>query len=304
MIRVPVILGPTGVGKTSVSLGIARILRLEVLSCDSRQVYRFMDVGTAKPSPEQRAQAQHWLLDVVDPDQPYSAHQWATDAERIIRERASQGRRTMIVGGTGFYFDCLCRGLSQEIPFDPAVRDGYEQRLRQQGADSIFLELAATDPVTAERLAGRNVRRAVRALEIYRTTGKRVSELSRSTQPPHGIEFGVFILTMPRQALYERINDRVDAMVGHGLWDEFQTLLSRGYGADSPGLRCLGYQELFGVQSGSSTLSEAVAQIKQNSRRYAKRQMTWFRHQCAGTWCDLSTSTPADIEAQIGEFLG
>jgi tRNA dimethylallyltransferase len=291
------------VGKTDVSLGIAESLGLEVISCDSRQVYRGMDVGTAKPSAGDRARAQHWLLDVVSPDQPYSAYQWATDAERIIRERASQGRKTMIVGGTGFYYDCLCRGLSLEIPFDPTVRDEYEQRLRDRGADSIFLELAGIDPVTSERLGGRNVRRAVRAIEIYRTTGKRVSELSRSTQPPPSMEFGVFILTMFRQALYGRINDRVDAMIGHGLWNEFQTLVSRGYGADAPGMRCLGYQELFGVQLGSCTLSDAVAQIKRNSRHYAKRQLTWFRHQCAGTSCDLSTCAPADVTAHIAGFL-
>ena len=277
MIHVPVILGPTGAGKTAVALRIAEASGLDIISCDSRQVYRFMDIGTAKPLAQELQRARHWLVDILDPSERYSAYDFAQDAGAIIRDLADKGRGGLVCGGTGLYFDCLRNGLGPQVASDPAERDRYMERAAQEGSGPLYRELCDVDPESASRIHENDVQRIIRALLVFSVTGRPLSVLKKQTMPPDDLEFGVAVLLPDRERLYEAINSRVDDMVLRGLWDEFAALRARGYDASSPGLQGVGYQELFLAERGSCTFAGAVEKIKQNTRRYAKRQITWFR---------------------------
>ena len=231
-ITVPVILGPTAVGKTELVLRAAGAFGYDVVSCDSRQIYRRMDVGTAKPPPEERARVKHWLIDILDPSEGYSAFAFADDALRVIRSLREIGKKILICGGAGLYYHILVNG-------------------------------------TAPLSAGGSTARERRS-------------------PPEDIEFRTVVLNRPRRILYDRINGRVDTMFEKGLWDEFEALRRMGYGESSPGMICLGYRELFAVERGEVDLSNAVDLIKRNTRRYAKRQLTWFRNKIDAEWIDIS----------------
>lgn len=304
MIRVPVILGPTAVGKTAVSLALARRHGLEVISCDSRQVYRFMDIGTAKPTRQERMEVPHWLIDMVEPDRFYSAHDWADAAERVIRERHEAGRRVLVVGGSGFYFRSLSAATDTGAPADTALRAAYEEKVREEGAESIFRELVEVDSRQAQKIHPNDTRRIIRALEVFRSTGRKLSDFTNAARPRDGIEFHTVVLNLPRPALYARIGERTDRMLSSGLWEEFCGLVARGYDR-APGMLCVGYRELFDVRDGVADLQTAAERIKQNTRRFAKRQMTWFRHQTPGVHIDISECPSDDAAAErLGRALG
>jgi tRNA dimethylallyltransferase len=275
-IIVPVLLGPTASGKTAIALPIAQSAGWEIISCDSRQVYRYMDIGTAKPLREERGRVRHWLIDVLDPSEQYSAAAFTQDALNVIRTRAKKGMVTLVCGGTGLYFESLRRGIGPQVASDPEIRETITKRAAEKGSAALHKELREKDPEAAASIHPNNVQRVVRALAVYSQTGQRISELKRLAAPPADIDFIVVALMPPRAALYERINARVEAMLDRGLWEEFTALRGRGYDERSPGLRCVGYQELFAVEQGVMSINEAAEKIKRNSRRYAKRQITWF----------------------------
>jgi tRNA dimethylallyltransferase len=276
-ITVPVILGPTAAGKTLTALPIAETGGWEIISCDSRQIYRGMDIGTAKPSRRELGRVRHWLVDILDPSERYSAHQFAGQAGSIIRERASSGKTQLICGGSGLYFESLRRGMSAGTGSDPAVRDALMRRAREEGSAVLHRELLEKDPESAAAIHANDVQRIVRALAVHAETGRKLSALKKKTAAPGEFDFRVAVLLPPRAVLYERINRRVDEMVRQGLWEEFLSLLERGCDELSPGLQCVGYQELFPVKRGACSFAAAVETIKRATRRYAKRQMTWFR---------------------------
>jgi tRNA dimethylallyltransferase len=276
-IKVPVLLGPTASGKTAAALLIAESAGWEIISCDSRQIYRFMDIGTAKPDREELGRVRHWLIDILDPAEQYSAAAFAGDALNVIRTRAAEGKVTLVCGGTGLYFESLRKGLGPQAASDPLVRDALAQRAAEEGSAALHRELCEKDPEAAGAIHANNVQRVVRALAVWYQTGKTISALKRLAVPPEDMEFTVAVLMPERDSLYERINSRVDEMARRGLWEEFIALRERGYDERTPGLRCVGYQELFAVERGTTSMKDAVAMIKQNSRRYAKRQITWFR---------------------------
>jgi tRNA dimethylallyltransferase len=276
-IKVPVLLGPTASGKTAVALQIAESTGWEIISCDSRQVYRFMDIGTAKPCREDLDRVRHWLIDILDPAEQYSAAAFANDALNVIRTRAAEGKVTIVCGGTGLYFESLRKGIGPQVASDPLVRDTLTKRAAEEGSAALHRELCEKDPEAAATIHANNVQRVVRALAVWYQTGKTISELKRLAVPPEDIEFTVVALMPQREFLYERINSRVEEMARRGLWEEFMALRGRGYDERTPGLRCVGYQELFAVERGTKSMKDAVEMIKQNSRRYAKRQITWFR---------------------------
>jgi tRNA dimethylallyltransferase len=286
--RVPVIVGPTAVGKSSAAVSIARQLGYEILSCDSRQVYRYMDIGTDKPSPAQRAEIPHWLVDIVDPDQRYSAFRFAGEGMEVIREADDRDVTILVCGGTGLYLKRLMEGIGPQVETRPEFCEAYEKKISLQGPESIFEELRSVDPETANRVHPNNTRRIMRALQVFHDTGIPLSQHLRNTQAPHDVEFVVAILSLPRPLLYQRINDRVDLMVAQGLSKEFAALRQRGYGPNDPGMNCVGYRELFAVEEGIMDFKAAVDVIKMNSRRYAKRQITWFAHQTRGFMVDMS----------------
>jgi tRNA dimethylallyltransferase len=304
-IHVPVLLGPTAAGKTAIALHLARARGWEIVSCDSRQLYRSMDIGTAKPLQEERGRVRHWLVDVLDPQERYSAAAFVNDAGSIIRGRAAEGVTTLVCGGTGLYFESLRKGIGPQVATDPALRDALIRRAAEEGSAALHRELSEKDPEAAAQIHANNVHRVVRALAVYQQTGRRISELKRFAVPPRDMAFAVAVLMPPRAVLYERINRRVDAMAHQGLWEEFMALRGRGYDERTPGLRCVGYQELFAVERGECSLDEAVEKIKQNSRRYAKRQITWFRAHHSGAetvWNDDEAALAAEVENRLAIF--
>ena len=278
-LKVPVLLGPTASGKSSIALAVCERLGLEMLSCDSRQIYRCMDIGTAKPPAADMARVRHWMIDIIDPDVRYSAHEFGREAGRIIRERAELGKCVLVCGGSGLYFQALSRGLGPQVAEDPRVRAKYRAMAQTQGRQAVFDELAAVDPATAAASHASNLQRNIRALEVFHAAGQPLSRLKKLAVPPGDLEFDVMLLSLGREALYRRIDARVDDMMKRGLLDEFHSLVRRGYDEKSPGMLCVGYREFFAFEKREATLDETVEKVKQDTRNYAKRQITWFRHQ-------------------------
>ena len=292
VISVPVLLGPTAVGKSGVAFALAREMGWEILSCDSRQLYRGMDIGTAKPSPAERAQVPHRLIDILDPSEEYSAGRFADEAATIIRTCAKNGRRVLVCGGTGLYFKALQQGTNDRSPSDPAIREELTRFAREKGNEALHRELAAVDPVTAARLHPNDIQRIIRALALFRQTGTRMSDHTPEGTPPGDMRFVVIKLTMERSLLYDRINRRVEVMMRDGLLEEFRTLVAAGYDRHSPGMQSVGYREFFAVEDGTIAETEAVELIQRNTRRYAKRQITWFSRQVEGV--EVDATDPAE----------
>jgi tRNA dimethylallyltransferase len=302
-LHVPVLLGPTAAGKSALALAIAERKGWEIISCDSRQIYRFMDIGTAKPSEEERTRVRHHLVDIVDPDALYSVHAFVNDATAAIRDCARRGKVGFICGGTGLYFEGLRHGIGPRVESDPAVRESLLARATLDGgAAALHAELMEKDPDSAARIHSNDVQRTVRALAVYYQTGARLSTLQKQTVPPADLVFKTAVVVPPRELLYGRINDRVDRMVRLGLWDEFRELQKKGYHDRSPGLLCVGYRELFAVERGECSLKDAIEKIKQNSRRYAKRQITWFGRRGGGAiadYCDDAAALETRVEKTV-----
>jgi tRNA dimethylallyltransferase len=289
--RVLVITGPTAAGKTALALDVAGRLGAEIISADSRQVYRGMDIGTAKATAEERARVPHHGLDLVDPSARYSAGRFAADARRWIREIVAQGRVPMLVGGTGFFIRALTNPLFREPPLDPDRRQRLHRFLDHLGQSRLDAWLDALDPTGAGLLRerGGGKQRALRLLEVALLTGRPLGWWQRhepATVPPLHVE--VFVLGLPRQQLYDRINARVDAMFEAGLVAEVRGLMDRGYGATDPGMTATGYQETLALVRREISMDEAKDRIRRATRRYARRQLTWFRHQLpsGAVWLD------------------
>jgi len=294
-ITVPVILGPTSVGKTSFVLRAAEAFGYEVVSCDSRQVYRHMDIGTAKPSPLERERVKHWMIDILEPSEPYSAFAFADGALRIIREARDLRKKILICGGTGLYYYVTLEGASRLDEADLELRERLQAEARERGAARMHERLSEVDPEAASKIHPNNLQRVLRALDIFYRKGVPLSELQKEGCRPDDVDFRAVVINRPRGVLYDRINRRVDAMVEAGLWEEFLRLRGMGYGERSPGMVCVGYRELFGVERGEVGLDRAAELIKQNTRHYAKRQMTWFRNK---TKCEN-----IDVTDESGDFL-
>lgn len=271
-----VILGPTAVGKTELSVRLAEVLDGEIISADSRQVYRYMDIGTAKPTPEQRSRVPHHLIDIITPDQTLTLAQYQEMAYRVIAEVISRGHLPLLVGGTGLYIQAVTEGWTvPRVAPNPALRARLRALAEREGPDVLHARLFAVDPVAAERIDPRNVRRVVRALEVYEITGTPISELQHKRPPPYRIlRIG---LTMKRAELYRRIDARVDAMMAEGLLEEVKGLVARGYDFDLPAMSGLGYRQIGMYLRGEIDLEEAVRLIKRDTRRFVRRQYNWFR---------------------------
>jgi tRNA dimethylallyltransferase len=294
-ITVPVILGPTAVGKTAFVLRAAEALGYEAVSCDSRQVYRYMDIGTAKPSPLERGRVKHWLIDILEPSEAYSAFAFAEAALRIIRSARDSGKKILICGGTGLYYYVMLEGASRLDEADVELRGRLQAEARECGAVRMHERLAEVDPEAASKIHPNNLQQVLRALDIYYRKGLPISSLQKEGRQLEDIDFQAVVINRPRGTLYGRINRRVDAMVEAGLWEEFLRLRAMGYGESSPGMVCVGYRELFADERGEVSLAAAVELIKQNSRHYAKRQMTWFRNK---TKCEN-----IEVIDERGDFL-
>lgn len=303
MEKVLAIVGPTAVGKTALAIDLAQKFNGEIISGDSMQVYRHLDIGTAKATPAEQAQATHHLIDVRDVDQQFTVAQFVAAAQELIPAITARGHLPIIAGGTGFYLQALFDGLKlgAEAPGDPAVRDHFREIAKEKGAAYLWQQLAAQDPQAAAKIPVNNSRRTVRALEVITVTGQLFSH-----QANGGPQYDELYLALntDRDLLYDRINRRVDLMAQNGLVDEVRWLASQG-GSDLPAATGIGYRELLPVLDQPERLSAAIAQVKQDSRHYAKRQLTWFRNQTTATWYDLvqHPEQQATIEARVTDWL-
>jgi tRNA dimethylallyltransferase len=279
--------GPTGVGKTVLSLNLAENVGAEIVSADSRQIYKGLDIGTAKPTPDELARVRHHFIDELTIDHPYSAGRFQRDATRRIREIVDRGRVPLVVGGSTLYIHALTHGLA-DIPNVPKdVMDSLESEFRNRGGDALFRELETADPRSAAQLDPTKTHRLMRALAVYRATGRPLSSFhDEQESPAHA--FSVVVLSRDRQELYRRINTRVDSMIAHGLLDEVRGILAKGFDPDTNPLRTIGYREAIEYLRGEISLEETVRLIKRNTRRYAKRQLTWFRRDDTNVWLDAS----------------
>jgi tRNA dimethylallyltransferase len=276
---------------------VARQFDGEIVSADSRQLYRGMDIGTAKPTPEELAAVPHHLIDILDPDEDFSLARYVALARGAIDAILARGRLPILAGGTPLYLNAVTEGWRVPVaPPDPALRAVLEAEAAREGLAALEARLAAVDPVAAGRAAG-NLRRVVRALEIYQTTGTPMSELEGKDPPPYRLI--PFILALDRAALHERIDARVARMVAAGLVGEVRALLARGYDPALPAMSGIGYAEVVGHLRGEMTLSETIARIKFNTHRYVRHQETWFRRNRAATRLDVGQS--GWLERLIGE---
>jgi tRNA dimethylallyltransferase len=283
------IVGATACGKTALALELAERCPIEVVSADSRTVYRGMDIGTAKPSLAERKRVAHHLLDVVDPDEPYSLATYQRQALAAIADIHARGRLAVLVGGAGLYVSAVCDGLQlPDVPPDVEFRTSLEAR----GWAALQAELARVDPESARRIDPRNVRRMIRALEVHHATGVPFSawQSRRFALPFSTVLYG---LDVERQELYRRIDARIDAWVAGGFVDEVRGLLAAGYAPSLPSMSGLGYREIARFLGGELTMDDAVARFKQATHQYAKRQLTWFRRDARIRW----TSAPSVDEA-------
>lgn len=296
------IVGPTASGKTALSLEVARRLDAEIVSMDSRQVYRAMDVGTAKATPAQRAEVPHHGLDLVDPDARFSAGKFARLVRGLLPEIRARGRVPMLVGGTGFFLRALTHPIFREPALDPERRAALAARLEARDTDALRRWLRVLDPETAARLGGGGGRqRLLRALELPLLTGRPLSWWHREA-PPEAPPLRplVFVLDPPREALYRAIDARVGEMVEAGLLEEVRGLVERGYGEGDPGMNATGYAELLPALRGGVAPEEALDRVRRNTRAYARRQLTWFRHQLpdGAIWLD-ATRPRAELADEV-----
>lgn len=273
-----VVLGPTAVGKSSLGMRLARELGGEILNADALQVYRHLELGTDKPTPEMRAEIPHHLVDILDPTEPYSAGDFARRAREALRDVTERGRVPIVVGGSGLYLKALLEGLSPLPRRDEEIRGRLKERVRTEGVETLHEELAQVDPETAEKVAPRDRQRIVRALEVHAVSGRPMSALLREKSPDFVPVDAVRIgLTLPRSILYDHIAGRIRDMVEKGWVEEVSTLLDRGVDPSAPAFQAIGYSQIVHYILGRTSLDQAIETTVQATRRYAKRQLTWFR---------------------------
>jgi tRNA dimethylallyltransferase len=299
-----VIVGPTAVGKTALSLHLAETLTGEIVSADSRLFYRGMEIGTAKPTPEERARIPHHLIDIANPDETVGLAEFQERTFAAIADVHARGKLPLLVGGTGQYVRAVVEGWRiPRVPPDPALRAELEAQAEREGATALHARLAQLDPVAAQRIDPRNVRRVIRALEVCLITDQPISEQQRKQSPPYRVlQVG---LTMERADLYTRADRRVEAMINAGLEDEVRRLVEAGYAWNLPAMSGLGYGQFRPYFEGQVPLEEVVVEIKRATHRFIRRQYNWFRlNDPAIRWFDVSrAATTAEIETKVREWL-
>ncbi|MEW5706076.1 MAG: tRNA (adenosine(37)-N6)-dimethylallyltransferase MiaA [Actinomycetota bacterium] len=295
------IVGPTATGKSNVAIELAKRIDGEIISADSMQIYKGMDIGTAKVTPDEMNGIPHHLIDIISPAEPFSVAEYQKLARRIIDEISERGKIPILVGGTGLYVRSVIDKL--EFPsgeISSKVRRQLEQRAKLEGSEVLYKELIEKDPKAAEIVHPNNVRRIIRALEIIELTGKPFSYYHSEWKSRESIyDLAIFGLTMDRKLLYERIDRRVDKMIEAGLIDEVKELQSKGYEKFLTSQQAIGYKELIRYLKGESSLEEAIDIIKSRTRQYAKRQLTWFRADPRIKWIDVTRKTPAEVADEI-----
>lgn len=305
-VPVPLIMGPTGAGKTDLALRLAAKYPIEIVSVDSAMVYRGMDIGTGKPARDLLERFPHHLVDILDPSQPYSAGQFVRDALRAIATIRSRGNLPVLVGGTMLYFRALRRGLAEMPQADPRVRQEIDAEAARSGWPALHSQLAALDPMTAQRIQPNDGQRIQRALEVHRLTGKTLSELHAQTRPADpSMAFAAFAWApSSRERLYEGIERRFEQMMQAGLLDEVRRLQQRGdLHAELPAIRSVGYRQLWEHLCGGGSLTSSVRSAIFATRHLARRQLIWLRAEADVQWCDaLDSAAAGQIEQAIATY--
>jgi tRNA dimethylallyltransferase len=286
------VIGPTAVGKTQFSIELALEVDAEIISADSRQIYHETTIGTAKPTPEELAAVPHHFVNERSISESFTAAEFAREAAKRIDDIRSRGRRVLVVGGSTLYIHALLFGLDDIPPTDPDVRKTLNARLDSDGLAALQAELEVVDPKTASGIDVSNPRRVLRALEVFHSTGKPFSHFRNVRPPTSGLRrpmSDVLILTRPREVLYDRINARVDEMYKNGLVEEVDAILKAGHSPSLQALQTIGYRETIGFLEGEFDHARMVELVKRNTRRYAKRQLTWFRRYPEAEWIDLNS---------------
>lgn len=293
-----VILGPTAVGKTDLSIKLAQKLNTEIISADSAQVYKGMDIGTAKVSEEEAKGIHHYMIDIVEPIKKYNVGEYQREVNRILEEFERKKKTPILVGGTGLYINSITNGLAELPESDPELR----KKLESKSAEELYKELESIDPQAAKDIHPNNKRRVERAVEVFYLTGEKFSIISKRNIKRNNFDFIKIGLERDRQSLYERINLRVDLMIKGGLVEEVRKLYTI-YGDALLKINIIGYTEIINYIKGNITLEEATEQIKQNSRRYAKRQFTWFKNDPDIIWFDVEKVSEKEILDYILNFM-
>ncbi|WWM64359.1 tRNA (adenosine(37)-N6)-dimethylallyltransferase MiaA [Paenibacillus tundrae] len=284
-----VLVGPTAVGKTRMSIELAKAFHCEIISGDSMQVYREMDIGTAKITRDEMEGIPHHLIDIHEPEYPYSVAEFQESATRLIGEIQERGKLPFIVGGTGLYVESVCYGFQfSDSGSDEAFREEQFRYAEQHGAQALHDKLRAVDPVSADRLHINDQRRIVRALEIHHLTGEKWSDQLAAQKKESPYDLSIIGLTMDRAKLYSRVEERIDLMIEQGLVDEVKSLLDRGVARGHISMQGLGYKEIAAYLQGEVNWEAAVEWLKRDTRRFAKRQLSWFRHMKDIEWVDVT----------------
>lgn len=301
-----VVAGPTASGKTRLAIDIAKSVNGEIVNADSMQIYKYMNIGSAKPTLEEQSEAKHHLIDFLEPDEEFSVADYTDLAHKVIAEIASCGKVPIMCGGTGLYINSVVNDITfGEIETDYKLREELNELAKQHGSQYLLDILKEFDPVSAQRLHPGNLRRIVRAIEFYRTTGIPISEHQEMTkQKESRYEPLMLCVKWDREVLYDRINKRVDIMLNDGLLDEVKQLMEMGYTKELNSMNGIGYKEIIDYFEGNMSLEDTVNLIKQSSRRYAKRQLTWFRRDKRIHWLDANEDFLAEGIQLCREFIG
>ena len=290
--KVIVICGPTASGKTALSIELAKKIDGEIVSCDSMQIYKEMDIGTAKPTLEEMQGIKHYMIGIISPNERYSVADYKKDAKKAIREILNKGKVPIVVGGTGLYIDSLIYEIEyQDIEFDKEYREHLEKEVKEKGLEELYNVAKEIDPEAIEKISKNDKKRILRILEIYHATGENKTEQERkSRQKEVEYDYKVYALNMDREKLYDRINKRVDKMIEEGLIQEVEKIYKK-YNDFPTAMQGLGYKEVVKYLEKKITKEEMIEKIKQETRRYAKRQLTWFRKNKQTIWLDVGKNT-------------
>ncbi len=287
--KVVVIVGPTCSGKTLLALELAELLKSEIISADSRQIYKYLNIGTAKPDASQLKRVNHHFIDILSPNENFNASSFEVQSVEIIKGLHKQNKIPVVAGGSGLYIKAMIDGIIDLEVADPSIKEILMMEREEFGNEFLFDKLKIVDPESASTMLPQNWKRVIRALEVFEQTGKKISQIHSEQERNLNINFVQYGLMWERNLLYHNIEERVEKMISDGLVEETQEILNKGYKADSNSLNTVGYKEIISYLNGEIDLNRAIELIKRNTRRYAKRQMTWFRKDKRIKWLDINS---------------
>ena len=282
--KVIVIVGPTASGKTAISIELAKKINGEIVSADSMQIYKKMDIGTAKPTEEEKENIKHYMIDIIEPNEAFNVAKYKEMAQKAIDEIISKGKTPIVIGGTGLYINTLINGIEfKEIETDKTYREQLEKEAKENGIDIVYKKLQEIDPEAAKNIDKNNIRRVIRALEIYKLTGKTKTQLDKESIKEVQYDYKIFGMLWEREELYDRINKRIDIMIENGLIDEVKELTPK-YKISNTAMQGIGYKEVIEYLENKISIEDMKEKLKMETRRYAKRQITWFKKDKRITW--------------------